>query len=81
MVFKKHLTNCFLYSFSLAAQLTSKLFTVSANWRKKKAEYGSNYRRCSVRKSVLRNFAKFTGKKLRESLFFDKIAGLGLQLY
>ena len=27
--------------------------------------------------SVLRNFAKFTGKHLRESLCFNKIAGLG----
>ena len=33
-------------------------------------------RRCSIRKSVLRNFAKFTGKHLCESLFFNKAAGL-----
>ena len=30
---------------------------------------------------VLRNFAKFIGKHLRQSLFFNKVAGLGLQLY
>ena len=30
---------------------------------------------CSVKKDVLRNFAKFTGKHLYQSLFFDKIAG------
>ena len=36
----------------------------------------SSHRRCSVRKGVLRNFAKFTGKHLRQSLFFDKVAGL-----
>ena len=28
--------------------------------------------RCSVRKGVLRNFAKFTGKYLCQSLFFNK---------
>ena len=28
------------------------------------------------RKDVLRNFAKFTGKHLRQSLFFSKVAGL-----
>ena len=28
------------------------------------------------KKSVLRNFAKFTGKHLRQSLFFNKVAGL-----
>ena len=30
---------------------------------------------CSVRKGVLRNFAKFTGKHLCLSLFFNKVAG------
>ena len=34
----------------------------------------SSHRRCSVRKGVLRNFAKFTGKHLRQSLFFNKVA-------
>ena len=32
----------------------------------------SSRRRCPVRKGVLRNFAKFTGKHLRQSLFFNK---------
>ena len=32
----------------------------------------SSHRRCFVRKVVLRNFAKFTGKHLRQSLFFNK---------
>ena len=36
----------------------------------------SSHRRCSVRKSVLRNFAKFTGKHLCQGLFFNKVAGL-----
>ena len=35
----------------------------------------SSHRRCSVRKGVLRNFAKFTGKHLCQSLFFNKVAG------
>ena len=33
---------------------------------------GRNYWRCSVRKGVFRNFAKFTGKHLCQSLFFNK---------
>ena len=33
-------------------------------------------RRCSVKRGVLRNFAKFTGKNLCQKLFFNKIAGL-----
>ena len=32
--------------------------------------------RFSVRKDVLRNFAKFTWKHLRHSLFFNRVAGL-----
>ena len=35
----------------------------------------SSHRRCSVKKSVLRNFAKFTGNNLYQSLFFNKVAG------
>ena len=37
--------------------------------------------RCSVKKVVLRNFAKVTGKHLCQSLFINKVAGWGLQLY
>ena len=32
--------------------------------------------RCSVKKGVLRNFAKFTRKQLCQSLFFNKVAAL-----
>ena len=32
--------------------------------------------RCSVKKGVLRNFAKSTGKHLRQSFFFNKVASL-----
>ena len=33
---------------------------------------------CSVKIGVLGNFAKFTGKHLCQSLFFNKVAGLSL---
>ena len=32
--------------------------------------------RCSLRKGVLRNFVKFTGKHLCQSLFLNKVSGL-----
>ena len=38
-------------------------------------EYRSSHWRCSVAKGVFRNFAKFTGKHLCHSLFFNKVAG------
>ena len=37
----------------------------------------SSYWRCSVRIGVRRNFAKFSGKHLWQSLFFNKVAGWG----
>ena len=36
----------------------------------------SSHRRCSVKKGVLRNFTKFTGKHLCQSLFFNSVASL-----
>ena len=36
----------------------------------------SSRQRCSVKEVVLRNFAKFTGKHLCQSFFFNKHAGL-----
>ena len=38
--------------------------------------YRSSHQRCSAKKGVLRNFAKFTGKHLCQSTFFNKVAGL-----
>ena len=35
--------------------------------------FRSSHRRCSVRKGVVRNFAKFAGKHLCQSLFFNKV--------
>ena len=35
----------------------------------------SSHRRCSVKKGVRRNIAKFTGKHLCQRLFFNKVAG------
>ena len=39
----------------------------------------SMHRRWSVRKGALTNFSKFTGKHLCQSLFLNKVAGLGLR--
>ena len=36
---------------------------------------GSNLPEVFCKKGVLRNFAKFTGKRLYQSLFFKKVAG------
>ena len=39
------------------------------------AKYRSSHQRCSIKKCVLRNFTKFTGKHLRQSLFFNEVTG------
>ena len=38
-------------------------------------------RKYSIKKGVLRNFAKFTGKPLCQSLFCNKVAGLRQQVF
>ena len=38
--------------------------------------YRNSHRRCSVKKGILRNSTKFTGKPLCHRLFFNKVAGL-----
>ena len=37
--------------------------------------FRSSHRRCSLKIGVLKNFAKFIGKHLCQSLFFNKVAG------
>ena len=36
----------------------------------------SSHRRCSIRKGALGDFAKFTGKHMCQSLFFNKVTDL-----
>ena len=49
----------------------------SKNVRNLDTMYKSSHRRCSVKKGVLKNLAKFTGKHLCQSHIFNKVAGLG----
>ena len=39
-------------------------------------KYRTSHQRCFVEIGILKNFPKFTGKHLRQSLFCNKIAGL-----
>ena len=46
-------------------------------YSKRKLDYvRSSHPEVFCKKGVLRNFAKFTGKHLCQSLFFNKVAGL-----
>ena len=46
-----------------------------------KATYRSSHRRCSVRKGVLREFAKFIGKQLCQGLFLKEDSSTGVFLW
>ena len=48
----------------------------SAFVKKSFKNFRSSHRRRSLRKGILINFTKFTGKYLFQSLFFNKVAGL-----
>ena len=61
-----------VWTFSYMNKKRNKLLR---KWRSR-----SSHRRCSVRKGVLRNFSKFTGKHMCKSLSFNKVAGR-LQCY
>ena len=62
------------------------IFAEIPDWHPRK-DPRSSHQKCNTRKGVLRNFAKFTGKNLCQSLFFNKATDLrpatllGLQLY
>ena len=56
-------------------QFTS-VSTVFKTKNTKKENDRSSQQRCSLKRVVLKNFAKFTGKHLYQILFFNTVAGL-----
>ena len=57
-------------------------FELKFLWRKLEfyTAVRSSHQSCPIKIGV-KIFAKFTGKQLCQSLFFKKVAGVGLQLY
>ena len=81
----QYLIEKFIYEFiGWIDQLTCSQYKLSECFCCKRASYKilsyiwlnvwSSYRRCSVKKGVPRNFAKFIGKHLCQSIFFNKVA-------
>ena len=66
--------NIFWIVHHFVKKLGQLLDIVMGNTFKKK--FRSSHQRCSIEKGVLRNFIKFTGKHMCESLFFNKVTGL-----
>ena len=55
-------------------------FVKNGNFVFQITESRRNHQRCCIKKAVLENFAKYTGKHLYQNLILKKVAGL-LQLY
>ena len=71
-----HFYDVHLYFFTVCFYLSNLIWdqkTKSSN-NHKFCQDRSSHRRCSVRKGVIRNFTKFTGKHLWQSLFLNKVA-------
>ena len=60
-----------------------KFLTNNSSFLEISASPKSSHKNCSMQKGIPRNFTKFTGKHLCQSLFFNEVAGLrrGLQHY
>ena len=59
---------------------TNKKVELYIFWEISFTRFRSNHRRYSVRKGVLRNLTKFTGKLLCQRLFFNKVAGVNFSV-
>ena len=65
-----------MMTYPISSNLCTKI-SLHCYWLHNFPSFSSNHGRCSVRKGALRNFAKFTGKHLWQSLFFNEVAGWG----
>ena len=68
--------NFYWFSKTDSRELITNLFSLFLIFYLHMYSTRSSHRRCSVKKGVLRNLTKFTGKHLHQSLFFNKVAGL-----
>ena len=64
----------FLFCFFFGFFCSCSLWRFASRFDLNRITNRSKHRRCSVRKGVLRNFAKFTEKHMCQSLFFNKVA-------
>ena len=65
-----------MMTYPISSNLCKKI-SLHCYWLHNFPSFSSNHGTCSFRKGALRNFAKFTGKHLWQSLFFNKVAVAG----
>ena len=61
------------YMVDIRSQVHANMLPTNDTKIKQQRVIRSSHPKCSVKKRVLRNFAKFTGKNLCQSLFFNKL--------
>ena len=66
--------SCFGVSLPLYGDILRTFYSQRPFKRLDPAETRNSHQRCSIRKSVLKNFAKFTGKRLCQSLLLRDLA-------
>ena len=72
-VFPDYLSVSYDYNFfDVVKNRTSNKFT-KINLKEVETSCRSTHQRCSIKKGVLRNCTKFTGKHLCQSFFFSKV--------
>ena len=76
------LINLFCHFSETSLQFLKDLcMSVSEEKSRYECAFRSSHWRCSIKKGVLKNFAKFTGEDLYLKLFLIKFQASGLQLY
>ena len=64
------------YLILICAKKTTPIYQKKNRYSKFSPTSRSSQQRCSIKKGVLKNFAKFIGKHLCQSVFFNEVAGL-----
>ena len=64
-----------MYYFQKRSPELKKKKIIWKNFPNSQGEIEAVVQKCSVKKLFFRNFAKFTGKRLCQGLFFNKVAG------
>ena len=67
-------------SYCTVSRAIWKIFWVSHILQIIPLKHKSSHQSCPVKKSVLKNYPKFTGKYLCQSLFLNKVAGFFLRI-
>ena len=65
-----------ILTISIVSVVSDEIICIFHVNQRNQSSHRSNHQRCFIRKGVLRNFTKFLGKHLFQSVFFNKVAAL-----